>query len=69
MALMYLPLYLFLLGICSVFLWLPALGVGSGLLVLRPSFRRQLGRRTSKPIPTPSAGSHSKTEQIPKRNK
>ena len=43
MALMYLPLYLFLLGICSVFLWLPALGVGIGLLVLRPSCRRKLG--------------------------
>lgn len=43
MALMYLPLYLFLLGICSAFLWLPALGVGIGLLVLRPSCRRKLG--------------------------
>lgn len=44
MALMYLLLYLFLLlGICSVFLWLPALGVGIGLLVLRSSCRRKLG--------------------------
>ena len=29
MALMYLPLYLLLLGICSAFLWLPALGAGN----------------------------------------
>lgn len=43
MALMYLPLYLLLLGICSAFLWLPALGVGIGLLVLRPNCRRKLG--------------------------
>lgn len=43
MALMYLPLYLLLLGICSAFLWLPALGVGIGLLVRRPNCRRKLG--------------------------
>lgn len=43
MALMYLPLYVFLLGICSTLLWLPALGVGIGLLVCRPSCRRKLG--------------------------
>lgn len=43
MALMYLPLYLLLLGICSTVLWLPALGVGIILLVRRPSCRRKLG--------------------------
>ncbi len=43
MALMYLPLYLVLLGICSTVLWLPALGVGIILLVRQPSCRRKLG--------------------------
>lgn len=43
MALIYLPFYLFILGICSTLLWLPALGVGIGLLVCRPSCRRKLG--------------------------
>lgn len=43
MALMYLPFYLVLLGICSTVLWLPALGVGIILLVRQPSCRRKLG--------------------------
>lgn len=43
MALMYVPFYLLLLGLCSTLLWLPALGVGIGLLVRRPSCRRKLG--------------------------
>lgn len=43
MALMYLPLYLLLLGICSTVLWLPALGIGIVLLIRRASCRRKLG--------------------------
>lgn len=43
MALMYLPLYLLLFGLCSALLWLPDLGVGIILLVRRPVYRRKLG--------------------------
>lgn len=43
MALLYLPLYLVLIGFLSVFLWIPAFGLGIYLLVRQPRCRLVLG--------------------------
>lgn len=43
MVLMYLPYFLFFLGLCSVLLWLPAYGLGIFLLIREKGCRRVLG--------------------------